>query len=62
MPTLERKNIYHSIEIKNIHTNTAYPGCVYAEVWIGGELCLAATLDLCCERVERVAGIIAEKD
>jgi hypothetical protein len=53
---VERKNIPSGYVIKNIHTNTAHPEYIYADVYSDdGTLICSSTLDYC---VNRVTGLI----
>lgn len=38
-------------QIRNIHTNERFPGNIYAEVYDGGKMICAATLQYCCGRI-----------
>lgn len=49
-----RKNIPSDLEIRNIHTNTAHPGVIYAELYRGNDLVCSATLDYCNARAKGI--------
>lgn len=49
-----RKNIPSDLEIRNIHTNTAHPGVIYAELFRGDEIICSATLDYCNARAKGI--------
>lgn len=51
-------NKHNGYVIKNIHTNTRRPGIIYAELHDGSGLLLAATLEMCIERVKKYVGIL----
>jgi hypothetical protein len=41
----------YNIEVRNIHANSAYPGVLYAELYVDGQRTVAATLDHCIQAV-----------